>query len=75
MSNISNEIPANMKDTTQYKWYAFVCDGEVATIEVVSVLNGRKVAVLSSSPTIVPIEPDQAKIGDLYTNGTFTQQS
>lgn len=75
MSEVQYQLPADIKDTTKYKWFAFVCDGEVAYIQVLDAIDEHKVAVFSSNPTIIPIGPDDAAMGDLYANGVFTRPS
>jgi len=72
---IAGQVPSDIKDTTKYKWFACVCDGEVADIQVFSINSERTIAVFSSNPIIIPIEPDDAAIGDLYVDGVFTEPS
>jgi len=72
-NSIAVQIPSDIKDTTKYKWFACVCDGEVADIQVFDVMDERRIAVFSSNPVIVPIQPDDAVIGDLYVGGEFTK--
>lgn len=66
-------VPSDIKDTTKYKWFAFVCDGEVASLSAIPVHAEHQLAVMQSNPIVVPIEPDEAKMGDLYVNGQFVQ--
>lgn len=55
MSNIpEGSIP--IPDMTGYPTFLFIIDGEIADITVVSPANERKVACLSSNPTIYVLE-------------------
>jgi len=62
------EIP----DLTNWKKFAFICDGEVADIWIIPPDAERKIAVLSSEPVVVEID-STVMIGDVYADGQFSR--
>ena len=66
-----NETP-QPPDITNWTKFAFVCDGEVADIWVFPPDAERKLAVLSSNPTVVEVD-GTVRVGDVYSNGQFVR--
>jgi hypothetical protein len=55
MSN-SEEITRPIPDLTGFPTFIYVIDGEVVDVQVISPIDERKIAVLSSSPQIYVLD-------------------
>ena len=70
MMNLPNGQPP--QDISKFLKFVYVVDGEVAHIVRVPPEAEMMVAIYSSNPTILPVDPnDDVQFGYLYENGKF----
>ena len=71
---MENEIFSPLPDMTNWETFAFVCDGEVAQVIKYPPAAELMIAVLSSNPTVVKLDPNQdVNFGDRYKDGKFVR--
>lgn len=71
---MENEIFNPLPDMSNWETFAFVCDGEVADMMKLPPAAERMIAVLSSNPVVVKLDPNQdVNFGYLYKDGKFVR--